>query len=256
METHRHLALGFLAAAFTDFDPAAASAILAPDYIQHNPGVPTGAEPVLQFIPALKASGIAVATHRVLTDGNFVVTHNTYTNAHAFGAPTLVAFDVFRIENSKLAEHWDNLQAPETPNASGRTLTDGPTTVTDLDKTEANKARVATFAQTVLIEGDFGRITDFFAPDIIQHNPWWGDGLAALGAGFASLAKQGKAIQYTKIHQIIGEGNFVLIMAEGTLGEAPTAYYDLFRLENGQIVEHWDVIQAIPATMAHENGKF
>lgn len=73
MGTHRHLALGFLAAAFTDFDPAVASPILAPDYIQHNPGVPTGAEPVLQFIPALKASGIAVAIHRVLTDGNFVI---------------------------------------------------------------------------------------------------------------------------------------------------------------------------------------
>lgn len=256
METHQNLALGFLAATFTDFDPAAAQAILAPDYIQHNPGVPTGAEPVLQFIPALKASGIAVATHRVLTDGDLVVTHNIYTNAQAFGAPTLVAFDVFRIENGKLVEHWDNLQAPEAPNASGRTLTDGPTTVTDLDQTASNKALVAKFAQAVLIEGDFSRITDFFALDIVQHNPWWGDGLPALGAGFASLAQQGKAIHYSKIHRIIGEGNFVLTMAEGVSGETPTAYYDLFRLDKGQIVEHWDVIQAIPATMAHGNGKF
>jgi predicted SnoaL-like aldol condensation-catalyzing enzyme len=258
METHRRLALGFLAAAFTDFDPAAAQAILAPDYIQHNPGVPTGAEPVLQFIPALKASGIALATHRVLTDGNFVITHNTYTNAQAFGAPTLVAFDVFRIENGKLAEHWDNLQAPEAPNASGRTLTDGPIEVTDLDKTEANKALVTEFAQTVLIGGAFDRIGEYIigGDAYRRHNPFFGDGLQALGEAFAAFAKQGKAIQYTKIHQIIGEGNFVLIMAEGTLGEAPTAYYDLFRLDNGRIVEHWDVIQAIPATMAHENGKF
>lgn len=78
-----------------------------------------------------------------------------------FGAPTLVAFDVFRIEDGKVAEHRDNLQPPAEANASGRTLTDGPVEVTDLDQTEANKALVAEFAQTVLIGGDFGRITDF-----------------------------------------------------------------------------------------------
>lgn len=45
-------------------------------------------------------------------------------------------------------------------------------------------------------------------------------------------------------------------MSEGTFGEAPTAYYDLLRVENGLIVEHWDVIQEIPAQMAHDNGMF
>ena len=252
------LALGFLAAAFTDFDPNAASEILAPDYIQHNPGVPTGAEPVIQFIPALKDTGIAVETHRVFADGDLVVTHSTYDNAQAFGAPTLVGIDVFRIENGKLAEHWDNLQPPAPPNASGRTMTDGPTEVTDLDQTEANKALVAEFAQAVLIEGDFSRIADFVigGDAYMQHNPLFGDGLPALGAAFEELAAQGNAIRYTKVHKIIGAGNFVLMMSEGTLGETPTAYYDLLRLENGLIVEHWDVIQEIPATMAHDNGKF
>ena len=58
------------------------------------------------------------------------------------------------------------------------------------------------------------------------------------------------------MHRILGEGNFVLMMAEGTFGTTPTAYYDLFRLEDGMIVEHWDVIAEIPAEMAHDNGKF
>ena len=90
----------------------------------------------------------------------------------------------------------------------------------------------------------------------MQHNPLFGDGLPALGAAFEELATQGNAIRYTKVHKIIGAGNFVLMMSEGTLGETPTAYYDLLRLENGKIVEHWDVISEIPATMAHTNGKF
>ena len=252
------LAQAAVAALFIDFDPEAAGELLAPDYIQHNPGVPTGAEPVLQFIPALKESGLAIETHRVFADGDLVVMHSTYTNAQAFGAPTLVGFDVFRIADGKVAEHWDNLQAIAGPNASGRTMTDGPTEVTDLDQTEANKAFVAEFAQAVLIEGDFSRIADFIigGDAYMQHNPLFGDGLSALGAAFEELAAQGNALRYTKVHKIIGAGNFVLMMSEGTLGETPTAYYDLFRIENGLIVEHWDVIQEIPATMAHDNGKF
>jgi predicted SnoaL-like aldol condensation-catalyzing enzyme len=184
--------------------------------------------------------------------------HNTYENVGAFGGPTLVAFDVFRVEDGKVAEHWDNLQPPAEPNVSGRTLTDGPVEVTDLDKTEANKALVAAFSQTVLIGGDFGRITDFIigGDEYLQHNPLFGDGLAALGDAFAELATQGNGISYTKIHRIIGQGNFVLMMSEGAFGDVPTAYYDLFRLDNGKIVEHWDVISAIPAEMAHDNGKF
>ncbi|MFN3257042.1 MAG: nuclear transport factor 2 family protein [Ilumatobacter sp.] len=254
--TTTELATATLAALFIDFDPDAAAELLAPDYIQHNTGVPTGAAPVLEFIPALEESGISVTTHRVFTDGDLVVFHNTYENAELFGAPTLVAFDVFRIENGKVAEHWDNLQPPAEPNASGRTLTDGPTEVTDLDQTEANKALVAEFTQAVLIDGDFDRITEFMAPDLIQHNPWWGDGLEALGAGFAAQAEQGNALRYDTVHQIIGQGNFVLFMSEGALGDTPTAYYDLLRLDDGKIVEHWDVISEIPAEMAHDNGKF
>lgn len=250
------LANATVAALFVDFDPEAAARLLADDYIQHNTGVPTGAAPVLGFIPDLEASGISVTTHRVLTDGDLVVFHNTYDSAHAFGAPTLVAFDVFRVENGEVVEHWDNLQPLEAPNASGRTLTDGPTEVTDLDRTEANKALVADFAQTVLVGGDFGRIDHYFSPELIQHNPWWGDGLEALGAGFAAQAEQGNALRYDRIHQVIGQGNFVLIMAEGTLGDEPTAYYDLLRLDDGRVVEHWDVISQIPAEMAHDNGKF
>jgi len=45
-------------------------------------------------------------------------------------------------------------------------------------------------------------------------------------------------------------------MSEGTFGGAPTAFFDLFRVDNGKIVEHWDIISEIPDEMAHENGKF
>jgi predicted SnoaL-like aldol condensation-catalyzing enzyme len=45
-------------------------------------------------------------------------------------------------------------------------------------------------------------------------------------------------------------------MSEGEFAGVPTAFFDLFRVENGKISEHWDVISEIPSEMAHQNGKF
>lgn len=63
---------------------------------------------------------------------------------------------------------------------------------------------------------------------------------------------------YSKIHKVIGESNFVLTMSEGSFGGEPQSFYDLFRLENGLIVEHWDVIVPMPGPDAKHNeaGKF
>ena len=65
-------------------------------------------------------------------------------------------------------------------------------------------------------------------------------------------------MSYETIHKVLGEGNFILTMSEGKLGDDPTAYYDLFWIENGLIVEHWDVITTIPAKSEWKNdsGKF
>lgn len=59
------------------------------------------------------------------------------------------------------------------------------------------------------------------------------------------FAENGLVMQYDKVHKVLGEGNFVLTMSEGKFGKGDhVAFYDLFRLENGLIVEHWDVIAA------------
>ncbi len=150
----KDIVLNAVAAIFTQFNPEAAGQLLAPEYIQHNPAVPTGAAPILGFIPALKDSGIVVTTHRVIAEGDLVVLHNTYENAQLFGAETLVAFDVFRVEDGKLAEHWDNLQVPGAPNPSGRTMVDGETELRDLDKTAENKVLVSDFVRDVLQGAD------------------------------------------------------------------------------------------------------
>ena len=168
----------------------------------------------------------------------------------------MVAFDVFRLEDGKIAEHWDNFSLFADPNPSGRTQSDGPTEITDLDKTAANKDVVEAFISKVLIDGNFDVATEFANPVYMQHNPEVGDGLETLAAAIEAMSKVGQKMEYTKLHKVLGQGNFVLSMAEGFMGGKWTAYYDLFRLEEGKIVEHWDVISEIPEEQANDNGKF
>ncbi|MEL6226695.1 MAG: hypothetical protein AAFR01_06695, partial [Pseudomonadota bacterium] len=63
-------------------------------------------------------------------------------------------------------------------------------------------------------------------------------------------------IKNNTLHRVVGEGNFVLTQAEGTWSGKSVAIYDLFRVADSKIVEHWDVIQEIPSEMAHTNGMF
>ena len=100
-------------------------------------------------------------------------------------------------------------------------------------------------------------LTSFFDGDnYVQHNSAIGDGLSGLGAALKALAEQGVFMKFTKVHKIVAEGNFVFTMSEGTFGDKPYAFFDLFRVENGKIAEHWDVMTEIPTEFAHQNGKF
>ncbi|MFA3917436.1 nuclear transport factor 2 family protein [Ruegeria hyattellae] len=257
--TPKELVLQAVSALFIDFDPEAAKKLLAPDYIQHNPAVPTGAAAIIGFIPALQESGVTATIHRVIAEGDLVVLHTTYDNAQAFGAETLVAFDIFRVEDGKVVEHWDNLQpaVPASETANGNSMTDGATEVTDLDKTTENKALVEGFVRDVLNGAASERITDYVSTETYtQHNPLVGNGLDGLAAALAAMAEAGQVMAYTNTPIVVAEGNFVFIASEGVLGETPTAFFDLFRIENGKIVEHWDTLSEIPSEMAHENGKF
>ena len=105
-------------------------------YIQHNLRVAEGLAGFRERLEALPKGAAKVNTVRVFQDGNFVFAHTEYN----IGGPK-VGFDIFRFEDGKIVEHWDNLQQTATERSpSGHTMTDGPTIASDLDKTEFNKA--------------------------------------------------------------------------------------------------------------------
>tara|TARA_R110002050_G_scaffold100642_1_gene208439 strand:+ start:1595 stop:2476 length:882 start_codon:yes stop_codon:yes gene_type:complete len=245
--------------AVNERDVATLEELVTEDYIQHNPFIPTGRDPFIGLLTTvLEDNGTKVENIRILEEGNFVAIHNLWTNAAPFGADTVVSFDILRFdENGKIAEHWDALQTWEFPTVNGNTMTDGPTAITNLNETESNKALAINIIQDVLMGQNPSNITNYIAVDYIQHNPQIDNGLQGIQDAVAYLTSINNMFQYNTIHKVIAEGNFVLTVSEGTWNGTSNAFYDLFRMENGKAVEHWDVIQPVPTTgLANNNGMF
>jgi predicted SnoaL-like aldol condensation-catalyzing enzyme len=234
-------------------DPKPFSHINPKKYIQHNLDVADGPAGIAALSKNLPA-GTKVNTIRAFQDGDFVFTHTEYD----FFGPK-IGFHIFRFEDGLIVEHWDNLQqtAPQ-PSPSGHSMIDGPTIATELDRTEANKALMQRYMDD-LLGGHRESFPSYFEGiQYIQHNPWVADTIPGLIAGLQALAAKGQAVVYKNVRKILGEGNFVLVVAEATFGGVPTAIYDLFRIQDGKIAEHWDTLQAIPPRVdwKNENGKF
>ena len=72
------------------------------------------------------------------------------------------------------------------------------------------------------------------------------------------MAEAGIKMEYFKTHFVLAQNNYALGISEGAFGGKPTTYYDLFRVENGKIAEHWDVMETVAdrSTWANQNGKF
>ena len=231
---------------FATGDTATARNLLAEGYIQHNLAYGTGRDAFIGSVEYLASTPVktTVKNIRAFQDGDKVFLQTIYNFA---GAGEQVAFDIFRFDtDGKIAEHWDNLAVLAAPNPSGHTQTDGAMDITDLDKTEANRELVKAFLYDVMQGNNSAKTPDYFSGDIyIQHNTGIADGLSGLGAALAALAEQDIQMIYTTVHQVLAQGNFVLAVSEGTFGGTPTSYYDLWRVEDGKIAEHWDVMETI-----------
>lgn len=240
---------------FNTGDQTPISYINPSKYIQHNLDVADGLAGFGEVMHNAPEGGFKANVIRAFEDGDYVFTHTEYD----FFGPK-AAFDVFKFENGLIVEHWDNLLEVQKPNPSGRTQFDGTTEIKDLNKTEANKKAIEGFITNVLLNHKMDEVTNYINPTkYLQHNPAVADGLDGFGAAMKYFEDNGLVMEYTKLHKVLGEGNFVLAMSEGKFGMGDhTAFYDLFRLEDGLIIEHWDVITTIPAKAdwKNNNGKF
>lgn len=235
-------------------DPEAATVVNENKYIQHNPRTAEGSPGLAELFARLAATNPRVEFVRVFEDSDFAFAHNEYD----FNGVE-VAFEVFRFEDGKAVEHWDNIQMKQPPNPSGRTMLDGETAITDLSKTETNRKLVGTFAQKVLVERQFDLMEEFVAEGLIQHDPECADGVAALRASLETLREDGTPkIVYKRVHRVLAEGNFVLCMSEGHRDGQHSGLYDLYRVADEKIIEQWNTVSPITrrSEWKNDNGKF
>ena len=230
-------------------DPEAAAVVAEDRYVQHNPQTGDNADGLAALFARISKTNPRVNVVRAFED-------DSHKNGIVFGMTEYffdkarVGFEVFRFdEDDKAVEHWDNIQPRQ---GEGRSMVEGPTQATDLEKTEENRAKVTQFVSSVLIPQKLDAMSDYVAEDLVQRAPYLENGKNAL----LNYWKSG-TVEYNTLHKVFAQGNFVLSICEGLRDGAPTSFYDLYRIEGGMLVEHWDTIEEIPSpdTWKNANGK-
>jgi predicted SnoaL-like aldol condensation-catalyzing enzyme len=233
---------------FDQRDPRAVDRYWSPDYIEHSIAGANGLPGLRDLVDTLPA-GFRHTRTRVISEHDLVVAHGRYDG---IGATPIVAFDIWRVDQGKIVEHWDAHQPWEDQTVSGHTMIDGPTEIASPGSTAASRLTVASFAELIMMGGDRTQIGRFFCDDrFVQHNPQIADGVSGLGQAIQTGVWEAVV---NRIHRIVADGEFVFTQGEGLLHGEPTAFYDLFRVENGKLAEHWDVVFPQSAGLRHANG--
>jgi len=226
-------------------------------YTQHSTGVGDGKKGFMEFFgPFLKNNPVRdIQVVRAIEDGQYVFVH-VYQSLNN-GDVKWVTADLFDTDDKcRMIEHWDVIAPYVEETLSGRTMVDGPTEVEDLDKTDENKVIVQAFFNDVLLGGQFDKVTDYISSEQYdQHNPNVGDGLAGINKHFQTAGERNS--RYVKVHHLIGQGNFVVAYSHAQVSDEDWAFFDIFRLKDNKIVEHWDVQEKIlPKEQWNNSGKF
>lgn len=210
----------------------------ADPYLQHNPIAQSGVAAFRSIMGSfVTSSSFNYQRLRTYAECDLVVVQGRYSG-------TGVIFDMFRVKDGKLMEHWDS---------DGNQASDagGPTQITDRAATDTNREQVKALYANGLIPNSVSASATYFANSLVVRRAPTRSGASAF---FDHITAS--QIRYTKLHHIIADGNFVFVIAEGTLNGRAYGFYDLFRLENGLIVEHWDSRRVVPSSTASGLGIF
>lgn len=122
---------------------------------------------------------------------------------------------------------------------------------------KANLERVLAMYREVLIAMDADRVEAHLPPDYVQHSSLAEPGLEPLKAFLRMVREQSPDARQT-IHRAFADDDHVIlhVHVERFPGDPGLAVVDMFRIEDDRIVEHWDVIQEIPADPINPNGMF
>jgi predicted SnoaL-like aldol condensation-catalyzing enzyme len=216
-------------------------------FVQHNPYAADGVEGLTQFISQSPRDQLQLTVVRAFQDGPYVI-----TQAKGARSGHNIFFDIFRFEKGLIVEHWAFSAMDAQPNRSGHTQNDGPTEATHLEDTEKNKSLLRHYYETFHLRGDHSGIEQYFAGDLmVRHEPGVRDGVAEFMRDVEVLM-QHRTIDEIKF--LLGQGDLVFIAAKGTHEGAPCAYIDLYRMQDGKLVEHWGFPEMAPPQDQSKNS--
>ncbi|QIE43373.1 hypothetical protein G5B39_15170 (plasmid) [Rhodobacteraceae bacterium SC52] len=223
-------------------------------YTQHSTGVGDGAEGFLAFFePFLARNPVReIEIVRSFEDGPWVFC-SAYQSLDD-GAAQWVTMDMFFTDaNGLILEHWDTIAAYQPDTRSGEDMVGGCAVVDVSADTEANKTIVREFTKQVRQGGAVDRIGDFVAEGLVQHAPT----IPAGRDGLAQWTRSVEAGEYEMLFHLIGQGDFVVTYGKRHAQGKDIAVFDLYRVADEKIVEHWMTEEEIgPRESWGNSGKF
>lgn len=221
------------------------------DYVQHNPALRNG----LAELKIFKLANVPLATSeivRCLGDRDLVFFLERVTG---LVATPLCFFDIYRMEDGKVVEHWDAFIPVDDSNPLGRSMFDGTLELGDPESTEATRAVAIKLITNVFILDHLDRLETYVHDSLRQYTPGLTDGVDALRQHFRTSQWFTGAIDYRALRHVIAEGDFALTVSEATIGEDPYAIFDLWRIEDGKASDHWSLRQKIETSAFHHNPR-
>ena len=225
-------------------------------YTQHSTGVADGMQGFIDFFEGFlqRTKNRDIQIIRTIEDGNFVFVH-VYQDLDK-GTAKWVTTDLFDTDqNDKIVEHWDVIAPYLEPDktVSGHDMVLGDFEIKDIDKTQENKVLVRNFLVDVFQNANHDALEKYVSAEkYIQHNPQVPDGIDAVKHFLAT-----QDFNYDFIFKVIGQGNHVVSYSKAIFDGNELAVFDIFRIENGKIVELWDNMEPIPPRSEWANtGKF
>lgn len=126
----------------------------------------------------------------------------------------------------------------------------------EIRQAKENKELVTTFFQKLFGDQDFTSIDTYIANDYIQHNPKITDGKEALKK-VVPMWMKGMLKRKIEFYMVVSEGDKVVLYTKNEQPDGKvTAVVDIFRVKNKKIVEHWDIMQAVPEKAANSHPMF
>lgn len=262
LDYQKAVAAHVLKGAFERGDTAVVDRFVRADYIQHNPLAADGPEALKNFAVGLHQQfpDTEYDIKRVIAEGDLVVVHSNLVLTP--GSRGLAVMDIFRFQDGKIAEHWDTLQDVPDSSVNGndmfstisrpQTENPGPRWLT-----ASNKDLVTNAFDRLIVDKDLSALDAYWSPAYHQHNPSIANGLAGAREGLGAYFEAFPELAVSR-KRVVAEGNLVAVHSHyvNAPGERGQAVVDLFRVQGGKIVEHWDVLQDVPATSANDNTMF